>query len=427
MQQPSSQPISTRHFNFAIPSTDSTITAFDFGRAPQPGMTLTFPLPQKYSPGPMKRLRAVGDIDGEHSCLYKKKRRLRLFLITSRLSPQYSQPATNIVNRGSSKIAVWAKQKALGRNLLCKASILNRIRKQTLRPRDTTGGLGRMLVEQEREQEHLELANLTLTYGSHDTYTRMGPPPDANRSRSQSPPSSPPRPRDENGAATCSSPNDAYFEPGSHSRATRKSYLPLPPSPLGLSNYDAFDQEDDIPDPYAHLDEEYESVEGSYGSNRDHLATLPKENAYSDSNSLDPDEPVFGDYDQVDGGADAIWPGTTTSQLFQRPAKPPAKSPNIGALFTPPSTMSRMPPSNPALSPMVLAPDCTSPSLNPTRTPMSISPRVKVIPRLDKTAGVLMGEAAWGGAGPDCEKRFLHGGDEGEKRRQKRYMFSQYE
>ncbi|KAF2705988.1 hypothetical protein K504DRAFT_363133, partial [Pleomassaria siparia CBS 279.74] len=92
-------------------------------------MTLSF-LPPPSPPRSRKRGRAVADIDGEHSCLHKKKRRLRLFLITSRLSPQYSHPASNIVDRGSSKIAVWAKQKSADRYLLRKAAILNRIRRQ---------------------------------------------------------------------------------------------------------------------------------------------------------------------------------------------------------------------------------------------------------------------------------------------------------
>ncbi|KAF1957792.1 hypothetical protein CC80DRAFT_382863, partial [Byssothecium circinans] len=138
-------------------------------------MALAFPPPTAPF-RPKKRGRSVGDIDGEHSCLHKKKRRLRLFLITSRLSPQFSHPATNIVDRGSSKIAVWAKQKALGRNLLCKAAILNRIRRRSVGVSEAEGGLGKALVEQEKEQEQLRLAAMTLKYGSHDSFTRPGRP-----------------------------------------------------------------------------------------------------------------------------------------------------------------------------------------------------------------------------------------------------------
>jgi|SRR5579862_9069367 len=77
-----------------------------------------------------KRHRPLADIDGEtNGGFMKKKRRLRLVLITSRLSRPFSAPPTHIVDRGSSKIAVWAKQKALGRNLLRKAAIMNRVKK----------------------------------------------------------------------------------------------------------------------------------------------------------------------------------------------------------------------------------------------------------------------------------------------------------
>ncbi|KAF2190265.1 hypothetical protein K469DRAFT_560394, partial [Zopfia rhizophila CBS 207.26] len=134
-------------------------------------MVLSFPA-QSSPLRPRKRCRAVTDVDGEYSSLHKKKRRLRLFLITSRLSSPFSHPATNIVDRGSSKIAVWAKQKALGRNLLRKAAILNRIRRQTVQAKETEEGLGRVFVEQEREQKQLELAKLAFIYGSHDTHTR---------------------------------------------------------------------------------------------------------------------------------------------------------------------------------------------------------------------------------------------------------------
>ncbi|KAF2004296.1 hypothetical protein P154DRAFT_404107, partial [Amniculicola lignicola CBS 123094] len=129
-------------------------------------MLLSFP--PRPSPPRRKRGRAVTDIDGELSTLYKKKRRLRLFLITSRLSPQFSHPASNIVDRGSSKIAVWAKQRALGRNLLRKAAILNHIRRL---PKEADDDYGSRLIEQEREQKELELARLEFVYGSHDTHT----------------------------------------------------------------------------------------------------------------------------------------------------------------------------------------------------------------------------------------------------------------
>ncbi|KAF2273155.1 uncharacterized protein EI97DRAFT_384294, partial [Westerdykella ornata] len=150
------------------------VASFTFDPCPKPHKSLTFSPPEP-PPRPGKRGRAVTDIDGEHSCLYKKKRRLRLFLITSRLSPEFSHPATNIVDRGSSKIAIWARQKALGRNLLRKAAILNRIRRRRLAERITEVGLNvgtRLPEKQEEDHRQLELAKLAFVYGSHDIHTR---------------------------------------------------------------------------------------------------------------------------------------------------------------------------------------------------------------------------------------------------------------
>lgn len=59
-----------------------------------------------------------------------------------------------------------------------------------------------------------------------------------------------------------------------------RHYIPLPPSPLGLSNYDAFDDED-----YPQSDGECEGAE--------------ERSVYSDFNILDPSEPVVDDYDSL--------------------------------------------------------------------------------------------------------------------------------
>jgi hypothetical protein len=137
----------------------------------------------------------------------------------------------------------------------------------------------------------------------------------------------------------------------------------LPPSPLGLSNYDAFDLEDDIPDPYSHLDDDddeetreedenvYEPFPRSPSSNTSasYTSTLstaptgtsdalktPPQAIYSDFNILDPGEPVVGDYDHIDEG---MWPNT----LAPGPVPPTSQdsssaqtvscSPNFPALF----------------------------------------------------------------------------------------------
>ncbi|ORY17147.1 hypothetical protein BCR34DRAFT_475349 [Clohesyomyces aquaticus] len=297
-------------------------------------MALTF-LPRPSPPRPRKRCRAVTDVDGEYSCLHKKKRRLRLFLITSRLSPQFSHPATNIVDRGNSKIAVWAKQRALGRNLLRKAAILNRIRRRAIKAKETGEGLGRVLVEQEREQKQLELARLAFVYGSHDPHSRPETP-------------------------TFRSPNDAYSYAPRTAQIPRKSYIPLPPSPLGLSNYDAFDLDDDIPDPYSHLDDDGDESHNedmhdadprspsantsvSFSSTLSTAATgtsetlrTPPQMIYSDFSILDPGEPVVGDYDGIDDGADTIWPNALapeTKKTQSSPGSSPRLQPQSGSLL----------------------------------------------------------------------------------------------
>ncbi|XPS69990.1 hypothetical protein M3J07_002229 [Ascochyta lentis] len=273
-----------------IPVLDLAQPTIRFQRLPLPDMGLQFP-PKPALLDSRKRGRAAADIDGEHSCLQKKKRRLRLFLITSRLSPQFSHPATNIVDRGSSKIAVWAKQKALGRNLLRKAAILNRIRRGAVSARGAVPGRGRLLVEQEKEQRQLEMARLTFNYGSIDTYTRpvhlqphstpprngnqhlffsssptTSPSTSPNPSRSPSPPSiSPPSHLHlHDNPLPPGSPNAAYALSPPRTHPSRTTYEPHLPSPLGLSNYDALDVEDNDDDDdadasesdlYAHFDE----------------------------------------------------------------------------------------------------------------------------------------------------------------------------
>ncbi|KAH7384348.1 hypothetical protein DE146DRAFT_577895, partial [Phaeosphaeria sp. MPI-PUGE-AT-0046c] len=281
-------------------------------------MGLTFlPRPQ---PRPRKRSRPTTDIDGEHSCMQKKKRRLRLFLITSRLSPQFSHPATNIVDRGSSKIAVWAKQRSLGRNLLRKAAILNHIRHRTLCARASGKGLGQAFIEQEREQKELALAELEFNHGNVDTYTR----PSARRGGQ---------------VPEYRSPNEAYALLLPTAQIPRRDYMPLPPSPLGLSNYDAFDADDEIPDRYSRFDEEYEDEDASmhlfgtedktedvpptpsaltatssstFQTTASRFPTTPPPPMQLDMGVLDHGEPVVGDYDQVEQGAEAVWPNASS-------------------------------------------------------------------------------------------------------------------
>lgn len=155
----------------------------------------------------LKRARPRADVDGEGSeNLQKKKRRLRLNLITSRLSKPYATPATHIISRSALRIGIWARQKVLGRNLLRKVACLNSIRMKRVAAR-------------EAEQKRSEFARMVSMY---DNVYVTDLDRVANGSRKQ--PSSP---------TTGSLP---------------RQYNPPSPSPLGPSNYDAFDYEEDPTD-----------------------------------------------------------------------------------------------------------------------------------------------------------------------------------
>ncbi|KAI9840423.1 MAG: hypothetical protein M1837_001636 [Sclerophora amabilis] len=254
---------------------DRLADVFTFTASPRPAVRLSFssgtrttpPAPATPPPSRRKRPRPLADVDGEGSeygC--KKKRRLRLRLITSRLSRPFSSPPTHIVDRGASKIAVWAKQKALGRNLLRKAAILNRVRRQ-------------IEAARELEQREMELA----------------------RQAFMQVPATVPSP------SCCDAANPSLARQSRHqssvSQIPRRQYIPLPPSPLGLSNYDAFDLDDDddggAPPAAA-------AASSSYGENLDDDDddNDDDENGgsmiYSDFNILEPAEPVVDDYDSLD-------------------------------------------------------------------------------------------------------------------------------
>jgi len=189
---------------------------------------------------PFKRRRALSDVDGDGN-EGRKKRRLRLHLITSRLSRPFSQPASNIVNRGISKIAIWGKNKALGRNMLRKAAIMNRVRMRMDAAKDF------MRLQQERK-ETLALREIVVQ------------------------------------------------KPRCHE-------VPLPPSPLGLSNYDAFDLEDDMGD------DDHDGIERC-------------SSIYSDFNIMSPMSSDGGDaYDYLDA-LDGISP----EDLPDTPPRPPEDS-----------------------------------------------------------------------------------------------------
>jgi len=213
---------------FWFDSREENAFAFTFTAAPLPLRKFCFDHVGKGGPvRSFKRRRPLWDVDGGTS-EGKKKRRLRLNLITSRLSRPFSSPATNIVDRGISKIAIWAKGRRLDKNLLRKAAIMNRVR-TTLEAAKATAS-ARMQQEIDRQTPVFRQVIVQK-----------------------------PRCFDE----------------------------PLPPSPLGLSNYDALDLEDEM------FDDPDEN--GDCGVSR----------IYSDFNIMRPvsasDEDEYDYLDELDG------------------------------------------------------------------------------------------------------------------------------
>ena len=98
------------------------------------------------SPPTRKRRRPLADLEGVGADTreYNKKRRLRLTLITSRLSAPFAVPPTNILDRGNCpRVALWAKTRCVARGELRKAAILNKIKRDAMAAR----------AEQERRLE----------------------------------------------------------------------------------------------------------------------------------------------------------------------------------------------------------------------------------------------------------------------------------
>lgn len=215
----------------------SSKDTFTFTFSAGPSLKFSFDRPISVpiqSNRPFKRRRALSDVDGDGN-EGRKKRRLRLHLITSRLSRPFSQPASNIVNHGISKIAIWgARNKTASKTVLRKAAIMNRVRMTMDAAKDF------MRREQERSKAQMSLRQIVI-------------------------------------------------------QKPRGKEMSLPPSPLGLSAYDALDLEDDVSDPY----------EEDFGIDRSD--SIDKVSAiYSDFNILNPvtgggDGDDWGFLDALDG------------------------------------------------------------------------------------------------------------------------------
>jgi len=234
----------------------SPVDSFTFTFSAGPSLKFSFdrplsgPVPTNR---PFKRRRALSDVDGDGN-EGRKKRRLRLHLITSRLSRPFSQPASNIVNHGISRVAIWgARNRAANKIVLRKAAIMNRVRMSMDAAKDF------MRLEQERSKGRMSLRQIVI-------------------------------------------------------QKPRCNEMPLPPSPLGLSAYDALDLEDEISDPY---DEDF-GIDRSDGMDR--ISAI-----YSDFNIMNPVSSDGNDGDDDWGFLDAL-DGIQPRDLPDTPPPPPEDS-----------------------------------------------------------------------------------------------------
>lgn len=175
----------------------------------------------------LKRHRPETDVDGEGSVdVQKKKRRLRLDLVTSRLSQPYATPTTHIISRISRRPRAWTSPRVPVRSPLRRAAILNAIRIQRM-PAKQFGPKEVDLLTGLNSQKESDRTEFDLT--TQGVRTPRGPMPK----------------------------DDSPQHP-----------LPTLPSPLGPSNYEALDEYDD---PFEEDEEEDVSDEDSVYSNFNNL------------------------------------------------------------------------------------------------------------------------------------------------------------
>ncbi|TID19132.1 hypothetical protein E2P81_ATG06113 [Venturia nashicola] len=183
-----------------------------------------------------KRTRPLADLDDSPSDS-KKKRRLRLLLITSRLSRPFSIPATHIVDRGSSKIAVWAKKKpGLGQQVLRKAAIMNFVR---CRIREREAWLRKDSGVSVGEDERAEVRRRVVLAAETGVLKEME-------------------------VERWQGPNHFVVDKAWPKTTERGVEKIVQPSPLGLSNYDALDEEDEID--YGYFDDEDNDIGCVFGN-----------------------------------------------------------------------------------------------------------------------------------------------------------------
>lgn len=227
-------------FSFPRPK-DVPTPAFTFSLAP--------PDPPKREDNPLKRRRRLTDVDGDlTSALLRKKRRLRLTLITSRLSQPYSYPATNIIDRGGNKAAVLARYRRSRAGLVASSAAARGLAKYNSTGGAYVSGAGmpEPLLRKAAMLNRLRLHGNQRLGSGKPILSEAEAAPLKCQLRSQEP---------ENMIATEepfveTTANQPIESPNMNPNfmAAKMPYAPQTPSPLGMTNYDALDLEDDYPD-----------------------------------------------------------------------------------------------------------------------------------------------------------------------------------
>lgn len=152
-----------------------------------------------------KRRRPLCDVDGTEF-LGKKKRRLRLNLITSRLSKPFSSPASNVADHGIKKVTVWKRGCGtvpwVAKDNLRKMAVMNCVKNQVEEMK---------MGAEKRRREMMLPPPIETPVQTHAQLMCQMALRDIPLVKPRTPETSP----------------------------------SLPPSPLGLSNYDALDLEDE--------------------------------------------------------------------------------------------------------------------------------------------------------------------------------------
>jgi hypothetical protein len=113
--------------------------------------------------GSKKRRRSSCDISKDEPVLPStKKRRLRLYLITSRLSRPFSYPASHIGAQGPSRIAVYAKHHNIRDKSLRRVAIINLVRRNSLDSEDGNNFSGSLRLRENMPEDDVRDEALLL-------------------------------------------------------------------------------------------------------------------------------------------------------------------------------------------------------------------------------------------------------------------------